>query len=133
MSTSRQPLPAKTGADDQPLLLVAVCGGQRCRALRALRDDQSPESPASSSVIREAVRTTRRSMMLSTSCLGPCAQAAVVAVGWATMNDRALAWLSPPVCWGSTETPQNAAALTEWIRASAPTLRTAPADRRAQR
>lgn len=71
--------------------------------------------------------------MISTNCLGPCVRAAVVAVGWARMGDRSLDWLSPPVCWGSTETPQHAAALTEWISASGPTLGTEPADPSAQR
>ena len=126
VTTSRPRPPADPAADDRPLLAVAVCGGQRCRALRALQDDRSPGTPPSDSRLRDAVRTTSRSMMLSTSCLGPCAQAAVVAVGWATMQDRSLAWLWPPVCWGAAETPQRAAALVDWLCALAPTLAVGP-------
>lgn len=125
--SDNSPLSPGTRPDEQPLLVVAVCGGQRCRALRALHDDRSPGSPTSDSPIREAVRATPRSMMLSTGCIGPCARAAVVAVGWATMQDRSLAWLSPPVCWGPVETAPRAAALAEWIRALAPTLAAGPA------
>lgn len=102
------------------MLLVAVCGGRRCRALRALADNRWPETPTSDAVIRESVRGTRHAIMLSTGCLGPCAQAAVVALGRATINDRALAWLSPPSYWGSTETPQRAAALGQCINALTP-------------
>lgn len=108
-----------TTPDDDPLLVVAVCEGQRCRAVRTRQNDRSPDSTASSTVIREAVRTTRRSIMLSTSCIGPCAQAAVVAVGWATVDNQSLSWLSPPTCWGSTEAAHEVTALGEWISAAA--------------
>jgi len=121
------PAADKPAADDQAILAVAVCGGQRCRALRTLHGDRSPGSPPTDFPLREAVRTTSRSMMLSTSCLGPCAQAAVVAVGWSTIKDGALAWLWPPVCWGATETPQRAAALAGWINALAPAVTAGPA------
>ena len=130
MTTDQPPHPAGAAADisaGEPLLVVAVCDGHRCGALRARCDDRSPESPDSSQLIREAVRGTKRSVMLSTRCLGPCVQGAVVAVGWATITNRSLAWLWPPVCWGSTETPQRAAALEEWIRALAPTIPAGPA------
>jgi len=96
------------------------------RAPRAA-DDQSLGLPDGSQVIREAVRGTRRTLMLSTDCLGPCAQGAVVAVGWATVKDRSLAWLWPPACWASTETPQRAATLARWINALAPALTAGPA------
>lgn len=122
MTTTPAPRRPGTPAGDDPLLLVAVCGGQRCRAVRALADDRSPDSPTSRTVIGEAVRTTRHSIMLSTGCLGPCAQGAVVALGPATMRGRAMAWLSPPTYWGSTETAQRSAALSRCIIASASTV-----------
>ena len=102
-------------APEEPLLVVAVCDGHRCRALRALREDPAVGMAVSGSLIREAVRTTRRSMMLSTSCLGPCAQAAVVAVGRAVLEGSDAVWLAPPVCWASTEDVRHAAELAAWI------------------
>ena len=106
-----------TAGEDDTLLVVAVCAGQRCRALRALQDERSPGTTDSSTVISEAVRGTRRTVMLSTSCLGPCARAAVVAAGWGTLRGQALTWSSPPGCWGSTESPQQAATVGAWISA----------------
>lgn len=129
MTTAPVPRHTGTPADAEPLLLVAVCGGQRCRAVRALADERSPDAPTSSSVIGEAVRTTRHAVMLSTGCLGPCAQGAVVAIGAATLTDRALSWLSPPVCWGSTQTAQRAAAISQCIKASAVTVDTSRENR----
>lgn len=119
MTHTPAPRRAVTPAGDYPLLLVAVCGGQRCRAVRALDDERSPDSPNSCSVIREAVRSTRNAVMLATGCLGPCAEGAVVAIGAAILTDRALAWVSPPTYWGSTQTAQRAAALSHCIKASA--------------
>ena len=127
MTTNRPPRSADT-ADNAPLLVVAVCGGQRCRALRALQDDRSPGTPPSSLVISETVRSTRRSVMLSTDCLGPCAHGALVTVGWATMKDHTLAWLAAPTYWESTETPQRATTLIEWISTAASVLATGPAN-----
>lgn len=122
--------------DEEPLLVVAVCDGHRCRALRALRDDQPSGSPGSSSLIREAVRTSRHTMMLSTTCLGPCAHAAVVAVGRAFLEGSNAVWLAPPVCWGSTETDAHATELAQWISTTArgpgpPVPQPAPQDREA--
>lgn len=95
----------------------------------ALTDDRSPSSPTSRSVIGDAVRTTRHSIMLSTNCLGPCAQATVVALGAATMKNRAWAWLPPPTYWRATETAQRAAELGGCIKASAITVDANLADR----
>ena len=129
MTTNRPPRSGVT-ADNAPLLVVAVCGGQRCRALRALQDDRSPGTPPSSLVISETVCSTKRSIMLSTDCLGPCAHGALVTVGWATMKDNTLAWLAPPTHWESTETPQHATTLIEWIRTAASSLVTGSANSR---
>jgi (2Fe-2S) ferredoxin len=57
--------------------LVAVCTGHRCAALRRL-DGEGDDVGAS---LREAVRASRGGVLVSSPCVGACAQAPVVAVG----------------------------------------------------
>ncbi|PWJ54923.1 hypothetical protein SAMN06264364_105132 [Quadrisphaera granulorum] len=64
--------------------LVAVCTGHRCAALRRL-DGEDDDVGAS---LREAVRGSRGGVLVSSPCVGGCAQAPVAAVGQRAEGDE---------------------------------------------
>jgi hypothetical protein len=113
------------GTAAEHILVVAVCAGQRCRALRALRDP-SAAGNGTSELLRQAVRRRPRSVLVSTGCLGPCARGCVAAVGTGSAASGELRWTGRPVGLGMVEMPQRAAALAGWITGSAPDLATLP-------
>lgn len=59
----------------EPVRVVAVCQGHRCRALLAAQE------PHGMTALREAVRHSHRGALVSTGCAGPCAQGPVVVLG----------------------------------------------------
>jgi hypothetical protein len=58
-------------------LVIAVCRGQRCAALRELRGPDAGIEP-----LKSAVSRTRGAILISTGCLGRCSLAAVVVLAW---------------------------------------------------
>jgi hypothetical protein len=108
-----------------PVLVVAVCAGHRCRALRALHDPAAT-GDSTGDLLRQAVRRRPRAVLISTGCLGPCAHGCVAAVGTGTAAGGEISWAGRPVGLGMVEMPQRAAALAAWISDSAPDLATLP-------
>jgi hypothetical protein len=92
--------------------VVAVCQGHRCRALLSLQ--QPPGLPA----LREAVRRSRSSVLVSTGCLGPCAHGPVVAVGSGRHAGGALV-LTPQALLGPVDAG-SVAALGRHLSATGP-------------
>jgi hypothetical protein len=117
-----------TGAPAEPVLLVAVCAGPRCRALRALHDPSAAASGPCGQLLCEAVRQRPGAVLVSTGCLGPCARACVAAVGWGMSHGGQLRWSGRPAGLGLVELPARAAALAAWISGSAPDLETLPGE-----
>ncbi len=116
--------PGTSGTAASPVLVVAVCAGRRCRALRALHDPSAADGI--SDLLMQSVQRRPRSVLVSTGCLGPCARGCVVAVGTGTAASGELRWAGRPVGLGMVEMPQRAAALAAWIAGSAPDLATLP-------
>lgn len=121
------PCPAAS-APAEPVLLVAACGGPRCRALRALHDPSARAPDPCGQLLREAVRQRPGAVLISTGCLGPCERACVAAVGWGMIRGGLLRWSGRPAGLGLVEMPARAAALAAWISGSAPDLKTLPED-----
>ena len=109
----------------EPVLVVALCGGYRCRALRT-RHDPSATADRPGQLLRQAVRRRPRSVLIFTGCLGPCAQGCVAAVGTGTAGDGELCWSGRPVGLSMVDLPRRATALAAWISSSAPDLATLP-------
>jgi hypothetical protein len=107
-------LSAPRGDDhvEQPVLLVGVCAGHRCAALRRLHsvdphptdlmrsgadDDAADTRQASYSesegLIRQAIRDRCDAVLVSLPCLGPCAQGSVAALGAGVAGRHAQTWL----------------------------------------
>lgn len=107
------------------MLIVAVCAGHRCRALRALHEP-SATADGTSELLRQAVRHRPRSVLISTGCLGPCARGCVAAIGTGTAARGEIRWAGRPVGLGMIEIPRRAAALAAWISGSAPDLAALP-------
>lgn len=119
---------------DQPVVLVAMCSGTRCAALRRLdpanpsraRDTKSGESDArspyseSEQKLRSAIRARREAVLISVPCLGPCSHASVTAVGAGISGPSHLSWLGRPTLIGLSERPDRAAALADWVTSAAP-------------
>lgn len=76
---------SNTEVQPERLLLVAACGGQRCRMLRQLHNPPNPGMDTGASLLRDAVRQRRDAVLISTGCLNACSHGSVVVVGWATM------------------------------------------------
>jgi hypothetical protein len=117
---------AAAGSPDEAVLLVAVCAGHRCQALRALREPSAAGSGSCGQLLKEAVRRSPRAVLISTRCLGPCARGCVAAVGTGTATEGGIHWTGRPVGLGMIEMPERAAALAAWITSSAPDLATLP-------
>ena len=118
--------PAAADSPGEPVLLVAVCAGRRCQALRALHDPSASASGNCGQLLKEAVRRRPRSVLISTGCLGPCGRGCVAAVGAGTATEGEIRWTAQPVGLGLVEIPERAAALAAWITSSAPDLSTLP-------
>ena len=118
--------PAAADSPGEPVLLVAVCAGRRCQALRALHDPSASASGNCGQLLKEAVRRRPRSVLISTGCLGPCARGCVAAVGTGSATEGEIRWTGHPVGLGLIEMPERAAALAAWITSSAPDLSTLP-------
>jgi hypothetical protein len=114
------------GSPDEAVLLVAVCAGHRCQALRALHEPSAAGSGSCGQLLKEAVRRNPRAVLISTRCLGPCARGCVAAVGSGTATEGGIHWTGRPVGLGMIEMPERAAALAAWITSSAPDLATLP-------
>lgn len=136
---------------EQPVLLVGVCTGHRCAALRRIGNGDPQhtdpiESGANHSganidaadaghdslcdserLIRQAIRDRRDAVLVSLPCLGPCAQGSVAALGAALAGHNALTWLGRPAMFGLTQIPERSRALADWIGAGAPDPQTMPA------
>ena len=118
-------LPVTAGTAAEPVLVVAVCAGRRCQALRDLHVS-SADADGTGALLRQAVRRRPRSVLVSTGCLGPCARGCVAAIGTGTAASGEICWTSRPVGLGMVEMPQRAVALAAWITSSAPDLATLP-------
>lgn len=68
----------------EPVRVVAVCQGHRCRALLAAQE------PDGMTALRHAVRSSHRGALLSTGCAGPCSHGPVVVLGSGVVQDGAL-------------------------------------------
>jgi hypothetical protein len=112
-----------TGALAELVLLVAVCAGPRCRALRALNDPSAAASGPDGRPLCEAVRQRPGAVLVSAGCLGPCERACVAAVGWGTSRAGQLHRAGRPTGVRLVEMPARAAALAAWISGSAPDLK----------
>ena len=117
--------PVAAGAPAEAVLVVALCGGYRCRALRA-RHGPPVTADSTGQLLRQAVRRRPRSVLISTGCLRPCAGGCVAAVGTGTVGGGELCWSGRPVGLSMVDIPRRAAALAAWISSSAPDLATLP-------
>lgn len=103
------------------LLVVAVCAGARCRALRQLHDPSAGDAGPAGAQLRAAVRGRPRSVLVSTECLGPCHRGCVAAVGPGSADGRGgVRWHRPPLRLDLVELPGRDADLAAWIRGGAP-------------
>lgn len=124
---------------EQSVLLVGVCVGQRCAALRRLNSADSHRTgvnptrtepaavPESEQLLRQAVRARHKAVLVSVPCLGPCSQASVTVVGAGLARENSLTWLGCPSTFGLTQIPQRARALADWVGADAPNPQNLPA------
>jgi len=117
-----------TAGRAEPVLLVAVCAGPRCRALRALHDPSAATFGPCGRLLCDAVRHRPGAVLISTGCLGPCERACVAAVGWGMSRGGQIRWSARPTGLSMIEMPARAAALAAWISGSAPDMRTLPED-----
>lgn len=126
---------------EQRILLVAYCNGSRCAGLRRLHANPSAAglpAPAplhcrsddrASSILEplhRAVRQRPHSLLLSTDCLGSCAQGPMAALGWGLLTPAGAKWIHRPIGVGLIDRPGRAAELGHWIATTAPELESAP-------
>jgi len=102
---------------DDPVLLIATCGGHRCAALHRLRRGDDGVDRAE---LREAVGHQPRAVLLTTGCLGRCHDGGVAAVGWATGGREGLRWREQPVAVTEIHLVDRARALAQWVCGAAP-------------
>jgi hypothetical protein len=116
----------------EPYLVVAVCAGARCRALRQLHDPSAASAGPPGQELRDAVRARQRAVLITTGCLGACHQGCVVAVGHGTTEAVGTAgaghliWAAPPVGLGLAELPDRSRELAGWVRDGAPDVAMLP-------
>lgn len=132
--------------DAKPVVLVAMCSGQRCAALRRLHEghlheghlhetdrdeDGNCRHSQSEDLLRRAIRDRPEAVLVSVPCVGPCSHGSVAVVGPGLAGDGHLTWLGRPTVLGLTEDPQRAHALADWIASTAPDVSSLPAALRA--
>jgi hypothetical protein len=91
-----------------------------------MHDPSASASGHCGQLLKEAVRRSPRSVLISAGCLGPCARGCVAAVGTGTATEGEIRWTGRPVGLGLIEIPERAGALAAWITSSAPDLSTLP-------
>ena len=114
--------------DDQQVLSVAYCNGNRCAELRRLQSDplatDLPTRPTQSlstlDTLRSAIRQRPGSMLTTTGCLGYCERAPMAALGWAVLTDTGARWIQRPFGVGLLDRPGRTDALGQWIATTAP-------------
>ena len=127
-----------TNGIQQDILLVGVCAGRRCAALRRL-DAANPHQNAATDpdvqhglrsesevLLRRAVRRRAGAVLMSVPCLGPCSHASVTALGAGLARPNSVSWLGRPAVFGLSQTPDRALVLADWIGTDAPDPRTLP-------
>lgn len=67
------------GTDDGGGPVVVACLGHRCAGLHTLTTVGADEGPLP--LLRAAVRTSLAGLLITTGCMGPCHEGAVVGVG----------------------------------------------------
>lgn len=133
-----------SGDDEQQVLLVAVCGGDRCAGLHRLKgSDESDDESASddraraaredASVahvcgprMRAAVRERPDAILMTVACPGLCHLGGVVAVGWAASSERRLDWQGRPTLLSRVDEHDRNVALADWVRCGAPDVEHLP-------
>lgn len=115
--------PSDPSCPPQKVLLVAVCGGQRCAALRRLRTG-APE--VCGQPLLAAVRSRAGAVLLTTDCLQLWHRGGVAAVGWAEARGGQLNWLGSPVLVERVDAVHRAAGLAGWVQTTAPHPKTRP-------
>jgi len=100
--------------------LVALCAGHRCNALHRLADGHDGTDR-----LRSTIATGRGAVLVSTECLGACANGAVAAVA---RRDGSTGKTGPTVWLGGMDQPDTLDALLTWIASGGPTLIDVPAE-----
>jgi len=116
MTPPDAPSPTAPGASGP---LVALCEGHRCKALHRLADGQDGTSR-----LRSTIANGRGAVLVSTECLGACAEGAVAMVG---RRDGGTGVTGPTVWLGGMDQPDTLAALLRWIRSGGPPFSDVPA------
>ena len=92
--------------------LVALCSGHRCTALHRLADGQDGTDR-----LRSTIATGRGAVLVSTECLGACANGAVAAVA---RRDGSTGTTGPAIWLGGMDQPDALDALLSWITSGGP-------------
>jgi hypothetical protein len=100
--------------------MIALCAGHRCEALHRLAENQTGVDR-----MRSTVSGGRGAVLVTTPCLGACANGAVSAIA---RRDGATGTTGPSVWLGGIDRPAMLAALLGWIRAGGPPRTEVPAD-----
>jgi hypothetical protein len=100
--------------------MIALCAGHRCEALHRLAENRTGTDR-----LRSTVSGGRGAVLVTTPCLGACANGAVAAIA---RRDGATGTTGPSVWLGGINHPEVLAALLGWIRAGGPPRTEIPAD-----
>lgn len=115
-----------SGAADRGGPVVVACLGPRCAGLHALATADPDDGPLA--LLRTAVRTSHAGLLITTGCMGPCHEGAVVGVGHRTSNTtgRRLV-VRGMMLLGGMQQAVRAQALATWFAQGGPTSVPMPA------
>lgn len=102
----------------EQVLLVGVCTGDRCNAVRRLACERTDTD--SRELIKAAVRRRPDAVMVDLPCQELCSQGAVVVVGSAISTSGRMSWVPRPVCLTTTDQAPLARQIAGWITDGAP-------------
>lgn len=112
---------------ESDLLVVAVCAGPRCQALRGLHDPTAAAAGPAGAQLRAAVRERPGAVLVSTGCLGPCARGCVAVVGPGSADAQGrVSWHGRPVGLELVERPDRVAEFAAWVSGPAPDVTRLP-------
>ncbi|MBA3524882.1 MAG: hypothetical protein H0T85_10095 [Geodermatophilaceae bacterium] len=118
--------PERDTAIDPGGMIVVACLGHRCAGLHIVRTDQNGLGPLSE--LKSAVRTSVAGVLITTGCMGPCSQGAVVGVGHRVarrIGERLVA--KDMMLLGGIEQAPRLEALTTWFADGGPARTPLPA------
>lgn len=111
--------PDEAGAHDPGGPLVVVCVGHRCAGLHALAATDCMADPLPR--LKAAVRASHGGVLITTGCMGPCHEGAVVGVGHRPPTGPGKPLVVHGVMLlGGMECASRAEALTTWFEQGGP-------------